>query len=183
MIQHLPRIAVAALSLFALAHRAAAVPFTLNASTATTVDGNTTSSFYEVASNGTDSGTGAALYTAAITGTGAVSANNPPKVEIFFGSNPQPILTSAFVKAGNGYLWWDAADLAAFNGGTWTSLILVQNGLLNPPGSAYLDISHAGINGTPGSDIPGGRVPDAGSTALLAGIALAGLLALRRRLG
>ena len=165
-----------ALSL-ALAGSAYAVPFTLNSSTATIVTGNTTSAFYEVADNGSDSGTVAALYTATLSGTSAVSANNPPKVEIFFGVNPQPVLTSAFFKASNQYLFWDATDLAAFNAGTFTSLILVQDGLLNNPGNAYHEISHAGLTGTPGIT----RVPDGGSPLILLGLGLLSAFGVRRK--
>jgi hypothetical protein len=164
---------------------AQAASFTLNATNDTIVAGNTTSAFYEVNENGADSGTAASLYTAIISGVESVAANNPPKVEIFFGANPQPVLTSAFVKAGNEYMLWTAEDLALFNSGTYTSIILVQNGLLNNNNSAYLDISHAGLLGTPGTSGPGPGtpgVPDGGATVGLLGMGLAALAFLRRKL-
>jgi hypothetical protein len=152
-----------------------AVPFTLDAASSPIVNGNITSGFYEVAANGTDSGTAAGLYTAIISGTGALL--DPAKVEIFFGSNPQPVLTSAFVKAGEQYLFWNAADLAAFNAGTFTSIILIQNGLPNNPANAYHEISHAGFFGTPG----GSSVPDGGSALVLLGIGLLGIIGAKRK--
>lgn len=163
-----------------VAQSAQAVPFVLDSSTATIVDGNTTSTFYEVNGSGADSGTAALLYKATISGVESVAEGNPPKVEISFEGNPQPVLTSAFIKASNRYLWWDEADLAAFNAGTWTSLILIQDGLLNNPGNAYHSVSHAGLNGRLGTTR---RVPDGGSTLLLSGLALSVFGLVSRYLG
>ena len=163
----------------AFALSAEAIPYTLTSAMATKTDGNTTSSFYEVTGVAAESGTAVALYSAAVGG----DENSGWWVEISFGNNPQPVLTSAFLKAGNenaggGYLWWDSADLAAFNAGSFTSIILQNSGsggLMNKPGNAYLGTSHAGLNGEPGT-----RVPDGGATLGLLGLGLIGFGALRR---
>ncbi|MEO5961514.1 MAG: VPDSG-CTERM sorting domain-containing protein [Opitutaceae bacterium] len=172
-------LALAAVGL-ALGNTAHAVSFTLNNSTATIIGGNTTSTFYEVTGANAESGTAAPIFSSSIyNGPAAVSSNDPDRVEIFF-NGPQPILTSAFIKASNEYMFWDATDLAAFNAGIFTSIILVQNGLTNGNGQ-YHDISHAGINGTPGnSNIPG--VPDGGATLALLGLGVSFLIIARRKL-
>lgn len=161
-------------AVIALALSAEAIPYTLTSAMATKNHGNTTSSFYEVTGVAAESGTAVALYSAAVGGSESAGW----WVEISFGSNPQPFLTSAFLKASNEYLWWDAADLAAFNAGTFTSIILQNsgdNGLKNDNGK-YHATSHAGLNGEPGT-----RVPDGGATLGLLGLGLLGLGVLRRR--
>jgi hypothetical protein len=157
---------------------ARAITFTLDASTATIVPGNIVSTFYE-ATSASDSGTMAPTFTFTYSGTGAVAAADPFKIEIFF-NGPQPVLTSAFWKAGNDYMLWDSTDLAPFNAGIYTSLTLVGNGLLNPPQNAYLGLSHAGLVGTAGPGSSTG-VPDSGSTALMLGLGLVTLVAALRR--
>src|SRR6478735_4672658 len=102
--------------IFALVQSASAVTFTLQSSSATTVSGNTTSAFYEATGAGLDSGTAASFYSTVVGGDATTGWFG----EISWGSNPQPILTSAFLKAGPNYLFWDSADLAAFNAGTFT---------------------------------------------------------------
>lgn len=167
--------------LLAGANFAAAVTYTLNNASATVVSGNTTSAFYQVSGAGAESGSLAAIYSSTISGQGAVSAHNPWTVEIVF-NGAQPVLTSAFVKAGNNYLLWDAADLAAFNAGTFTSITLVQNGLFNPPHNSYLGISHAGFTGSAPASTT--SVPDGGVTAMMLGAAIVALgLVARRRSG
>jgi hypothetical protein len=157
---------------------ASAITFTLDASTATVVNGNTTSAFYS-ATPSVDSGTMAPTFTFTYSGTALISASNPFKIEIFF-NGPQPVLTSAFWKASNQYMLWDSSDLAAFNSGVYTSITLVGNALDNGNGS-YHGLSHAGLLGTAGPGNSNG-VPDSGSSALLLGLGLAGLaVALRRR--
>src|SRR6187549_933378 len=107
---------IAALFLLSLglARTASAVPFYLEAEVATLTGGTTNSGFYEV-EGGVDSGSAASLYTPTSGGNNVAGY----WVEISFGGNPQPILTSAFFRAGGGansaYLWWDSTDLAAFN--------------------------------------------------------------------
>lgn len=176
------------LSLIALASALVAAPlaravtFTLNNSTATLVDGNIVSTFYQ-ATPASDSGTMAPTFTFSYTGTGTVTpVNSPYTIEIFF-NGPQPVLTEAFFKASDRYMYWDAADLTAFNSGVYTSITLVGNGLLNPPGNAYNGLSHAGLSGTVGTNPPGGSgVPDGGSTAVMLGLGLIAMaVALRRR--
>lgn len=158
-----------------------AVTFTLNNSTATIfTNANTTSAFYE-ATTASDSGTMASTFTFSYTGQASVASADPFKIEIFF-NGPQPVLSSAFWKAGNDYMFWDAADLAPFNAGVYTSITLVGNGLLNPPGNSYLGLSHAGLAGTAGNPPGTPGVPDGGSTVLMLGLGLMGLaLGLRRR--
>ena len=109
-------------------------------------------------------------------------------MEIAFGTSPQPVLTSAFLKASNSYLLWDATDLAAFNSGTFTSIIIWNSRILNNTRKAYKETSHAGFLGTLGepptdSPVGGVSVPDAGSTLLLLGAGLTGVGFLRRRIG
>lgn len=177
------KVGLAALASVLTAGFAHAVTFTLNASSATIVNGNTVSSFYQVSGGGAESGTSAATFSSVISGQGAVSANDPWTVVISF-NGPQPTLASAFIKASNGYLWWDASDLAAFNSGSYTSITLVQNGLINNPGNAYHEISHAGLNGTAGgtdSNTPG--VPDGGASVAMLGVTLVGLTLAFRRFG
>jgi hypothetical protein len=165
-----------------------AVSFDLLAPNATIVlSSNTTSTFFEVAGNGTESGTAASLYSATLGG----NEDTGFWVKISFDGNPQPVLTSAFLKASNDYLWWDATDLAAFNSGSFDSITLWNSGSAgqglghytgNPtnPQWKFYGTSHAGINGTPGeSTIPG--VPDGGSTLALLGLALSAFAFFHRK--
>lgn len=167
------------LALSSLAH---ATAFVLDEATATipTPPANTTSSFYQVnGPNDThaafwESGSSLGLYSFT---TGGDSTNGW-WVNISFDGNPQPVLDSAFMKAGPTYLWWDAADLAAFNAGTFDSIKLIQNGIWNPPHNALLGISHAGINGSPGEEH---QVPDTGTTLILLGLSLTSIAFVNRR--
>ena len=155
-----------------------AASYTLASSAATIFGGNLTTPFYEVTGGGVDSGTAASLYSTTVGGDGATGW----WVNISFDGNPQPVLTSAFLKAGNFHLFWDAADLATFNAGTYDSIRLENSGaggIKNPPGNAYLGTSHAGLNGTPGTTT---NVPDAGSTVALLGVVIAGFGLVRRKL-
>lgn len=151
-----------------------AIQFVLNSSAATKVGGNSTSTFYEVTGGNVESGTASGLYTSSVGG----DANNGFFVSISFGANPQPVLTSAFLKASNEYLLWDSTDLAAFNSGTFDSIILWNNdgaaGIRNT-NNKYQATSHAGLNGTPGTN-----VPDGGATMALLGLSLLGLTAVRK---
>jgi hypothetical protein len=184
---------ITASALFALAlfggTTAHAVSFELQSSSATIVlSNNTTSSFFEVQGNGTESGTAASLYSATLGG----NEDTGFWVKISFDGNPQPILTSAFLKASNDYLWWDATDLATFNSGVYDSITLWNSGAAgqglghytgnpNSPAWKFYGTSHAGINGTPGeSTIPG--VPDGGSTLALLGLALSAFAIARRKM-
>ena len=150
----------------------------LQSSNATIVlSSNTTSAFFEVAGNGTESGTAAGLYSATLGG----DENAGFWVKISFDGNPQPILTSAFLKAGNGYLWWDAADLAPFNAGTYDSIVLWNNtveGIRNSNGK-YKGTSHAGLVGTLGTVTH--NVPDDSATISLLGLGVIGLAVAARR--
>lgn len=167
---------LAGLSLTSLAH---ALNFDLFAASASTVGGNTTSTFYEVSGAGAESGTAAAFYSSSLGG----NANDGFWVKFSFGGNPQPVLQSAFLKASNKYLWWDSTDLAAFNAGTFDSLTLWNSGAagLKNKNNKFHGTSHAGLNGSLGeTDIP--RVPESGTTAALLGLALVGLhFGFRRR--
>lgn len=165
-------------SLFALALLCApdaeAVAFTLNNSTATVVGTNEKSDFYEVDfGTGVETGTAKDLFAYSFGG----NASTGWTMTITW-TNPKPILTSAFLKAGSSSLIWDAADLALFNTGNYDSLILVQNGIANQGNGNFLQISHGGLNGGPGTS-----VPDGGSTIMLLGLALGGAGALRRHFG
>jgi len=158
-----------------LTQAANAATFTLASSLATLSPGNLTTTFYEVASDGTDSGTAASLYSATLGG----DENAGFWVNISFGGNPQPVLTSAFLKASNQHLLWDSTDLATFNSGIFDSIRLENigtGGILNRNGK-YHETSHAGLNGTPGT-----KVPDGGSTLALVGLAIAGFGLIRRKL-
>jgi len=135
------------------------------------------SSFYEVTGGGVETGSMATFYSA--TFGGGISTGY--WVTISFDGNPQPLLTSAFLKTGVSlYLSWDSTDLASFNAGTYDSITLWNqdpNGMKKGPGnSEYRIISFAGLNGSPGS------VPDGGATVALIGLGLLGLAGLRRRL-
>jgi hypothetical protein len=181
---------ITASALFAMAlfggTTAHAVSFDLQSSNATIVlSSNTTSAFFEVAGNGTESGTAAGLYSATLGG----DENAGFWVKISFDGNPQPILTSAFLKAGNDYLWWDATDLSGFNSGVYDSITLWNSGAAGEGLGHYTGndqwkfqgTSHAGINGTPGeSTIPG--VPDGGSTLAFLGLALSAFAIARRKM-
>jgi len=150
-------------------------------SAATIVSGNTTSTFYEVTGAGAESGSAAGLYSSTVPGSDATGWS----VKISFGPNPQPILTSAFLKASNEYLWWDASDLALFNSGEYDSITLWNKGGPgegighNTGGSSpvwkFHGTSHAGLNGSPGTS-----VPDGGFTLALLGMALIGVASARR---
>lgn len=168
----------AGLSLAVLAS-AHATGFTLNSSTATIVGGNEVSSFYQVNKpnedhvNWWESGSAAGLYSF----TQGGNSQNGFWVTISFDGNPQPILDSAFIKAGNFRLTWDANDLKAFNEGIFDSITLIQDGIWNPPHNSLLGISHAGINGRPGVKL----VPDTGLTVVLLGLGLTAVSFFARR--
>ena len=157
-----------------LASQVSAISFDAHSAVATHIAGNTTSAFYEVSGAGVESGTAAGLFSATLGG----DADTGFWVKIAFGSNPQPGLTSAFLKASNEYLWWDSTDLAAFNSGTFDSITLWNNGAngIKNTNNKFQGTSHAGLNGTPGT-----TVPDGGSTLLLLGAGLAVLGVARRR--
>lgn len=176
---------IAALLLISLgfAHSASAVPYYLETVNATKTSGTTNSDFYQVTGGGAESGTALSLYSFTFGG----SASAGWWVEISFGGNPQPILTSAFLKAGPNYLWWDAADLLAFNAATFDSIILKNDnaaaGLRNPPNNAFLGIGHVGLNGTAGELVveQHNNVPDASSTVAMLGLGMIGLFVAARR--
>jgi hypothetical protein len=157
-------------------HSAHAVQFVLNSSAATTIGGNTTSVFYEVTGANAESGPASGLYSSSVGG----DANTGFFVSISFGSNPQPVLTSAFLKASNQYLLWDNLDLAAFNSGTFDSIILWNNGGsagIQNGNNKYHGTSHAGLNGMLGTTT---NVPDGGATMALLGLSLFGMTAVRK---
>jgi len=161
--------AAAALYL-ALACSVQAITFTLQSAVASTVSGNTTSPFYDVKGNGSETNgtTGKDLFSSILGG----NENSGFWVKIAFGTNPQPVITSAYLKASNGYLLWDAADLVAFNGGVFDSITLWNSGAggIKNRNNKFNEISHAGFFGQLGV-----RVPDGSATAMLLGLTLAGL--------
>lgn len=165
-----------------LAHSAFAIPYNLTSATATTVSGNYVSTFYQVDGAGVEkAGTTAIdLFSSTVGGDDV----NGFWVNISFGGNPQPHLDAAFLKASNAYLWWDAADLAAFNAGTFDSIILWNNtveGIRNGNGK-FKGTSHAGLVGELTPVVVTHNVPDAGATVSLLGLGMMGLfLAARRR--
>ena len=164
-----------ALSLFiALAGVGRATSFTLDNSDAAISWGNTFSNFYETTGGGFESGSAMGLYSSTVGGNWLTGFS----VTISFGANPQPVLTSAFIDAGYTYLYWNAADLTAFNTGIFDSITLKQGGLFEAPYNSFLGISLAGLNGTAGAH----RVPDGGSTALLLCVSVIGLSFAGRRL-
>jgi len=153
-----------------------AITFNLESSAATMVGGNTTSPFYGVNGSGVEAnGTIAKDWFSSTVGG---NANSGFWVNISFGPNPQPVLSSAFLKASNAYLFWNSADLTGFNAGLYDSITLWNsgaNGLKNQNGKFH-ETSHAGVTGTPGV-----RVPDGGTTAALLGTALLALGSIVRR--
>src|SRR5688500_16959789 len=108
------KIAVAVLC-FAIACSANAITFTLESAAALKVGGDTTSQFYDV--NGSGSETNGTTAKDMFSSTVGGNQNAGFWVKIAFGTNPQPVLTSAYLKASSGYLLWDSFDLVAFNGG------------------------------------------------------------------
>jgi hypothetical protein len=166
-----------------IARSASAVPFYLETEDSTKFTNVTTnSSFYQVTGAGVESGTALNLFSSTIGG----NANTGWWVNISFGGNPQPILTSAFLKAGNDYLWWDAADLLTFNAGVYDSIILENDDLatgLHNTNNKFLETGHAGINGTAGQVVVvvHNDVPDASSTVALLGLGMIGLFVAARR--
>lgn len=157
---------------------AQAVTFVLPTSAATLFGGNLTTPFYEYNPDSGESGLASSSYSTIITG----SAQSGFSVAISFGGNPQPVLTSAFLKASNNYLYWDSQDLKAFNSGTWTAIEL-QNigtgGITNKKGK-FQGTSHAGITGTLGTTTTT-EVPDTGSSALLLSLGVLGLAAMQKK--
>jgi hypothetical protein len=170
------------LSCFGLAHSAFALPYNLQtASAAIVANANIVSTFYEVSGSGVETpGTSAINLFSATTGG---DANNGYWVNISFGLNPQPYLDSAFLKAGNGYLLWDSADLAGFNAGTYDSIVLWNNsieGIRNTNGK-YKGTSHAGLFAGTKPVVTVHNVPDASSTVTLLGLSMIGLFVVGRR--
>jgi hypothetical protein len=168
-----------------LAWTANAVQFTLYDTTATIVGGNIVPSFYNVTPPATTGvGTAGSLYTATYGG----SSTTGFFVDISFNGNPQPFLTDAILKAADSYLEWDSTDLAAFNSGTYSGIILYNgnsggslpdpNGIVNSPGNAYQGTSHAGLDGRLGV----APVPDGGLTITMLGMAMGGLAWMRRKI-
>jgi hypothetical protein len=87
-------------------------------------------------------------------------------------------LDTIYLKAGNFYVSWDVSsiDWTAYTGFTVTNVwILNPNGRKHPP----LGISHIALDG----ECRHVNVPDAGATAALLALGLAGVVGLRRRLG
>ncbi len=162
-----------------LATQANGISFDLYSSGATLNKGNINSLFYEPhpAVGGAAAfnlGTAKDLYSTTFGGDDTAGF----WVNVAFGSNPKPVLESAFLKAGNSYLLWDATDLTDFNAGTFDSITLWNSdpgGIHNDGSGAYNGTSHAGLNGATG-------VPDAGCTLMLLGVSVTGLGVLRRRL-
>jgi len=173
-----------------LATQASAISYNLYSKDATKNDGNLKSDFYQATPSAKEikeEGAAASLYSTKIGGTDKSGF----WVEIDFGANPKPVLTSAFLKAGDFHILWDSADLASFNTGAYTSITLwnsgVENSIMNKNKNAYLGTSHAGLFGAvgvPPKDPPigGAPVPDAGSTLMLLGAGLTGIGLLRRRI-
>ncbi len=169
---------------FGLATQANGISFDLYSSGASMNEGNINSLFYEphpaVGSTAAYTlGTAKDLYSTTFGGDDTAGF----WVNVAFGSNPKPVLESAFLKAGNSYLLWNDDDLKAFNnpvpGVTYDSITLWNSGsggIQNPPKNAYLGTSHAGLNGSPGTT----SVPDGGMTIMLLGMALGGLGYARR---
>jgi len=178
---------IAALLLLSLgfAHSAFAGALTLETANAQKIEpDNTTSDFYNVARFPfVESGTAMDLFSSEFFG----DAETGFWVKISFDGNPQPILTSAFLKASNKYLLWDAAALATFNEGIYDSIILKNegaNGIFNTGNGNFHNIGHAGLNGTLGKvvvDQQNHNVPDASSTVALLGLGMIGLFVAARR--
>lgn len=167
---------LASLAALALATSAQAINFDLTTNAAELFPGNPgDATFVDVREDGTVLGEAMGLYTATMGGAAATGW----WVRVDFEGNPQPVLESAFLKAGPSYLWWDEMDLAPFNAGVYTSITLWNSGpggIMNAPGNAFLETSHAGLEGAQG--VPG--VPDGGLTLSLLGASLALLGGLRR---
>ncbi len=176
------------LALGVVAVNSNAVTFPLDYTTADKIAGNLTSAFYQVNNDKgvwSEAGTAASLYSF----THGGDEDNGWWVKIAWDGNPQPVLTSAIMKASDWYLYWDSSDLTAFNGGTYDSVTLWQDGLSHltggpKPQTKYHEISHAGINGTPGTPPvdPPGSVPDGGATLALLGLGFIAVEGLRRKL-
>lgn len=156
-------------SALALMANVGAIPYVLDSSGASFFAGNTTSTFFEFTPPGTETGTAAGLYNASLSG----NEDSGWTVTFTWGGHAQPTITSAFLKAADFYMKWDAADFAAFNAGMYDSLVLVQNGIVNQFGKFH-EVSHAGFLGEPGPEIIP-SVPDGGPTAILLGIVFIGL--------
>ena len=165
-----------------LAVQANAISYDLYSTDGSLRDGNRNSDFFEAHPTVGDTaafnlGSAKDLYTTTFGGDDKAGFS----VTIAFGDNAQPVLTSAFLKAGSYYLYWGSSDLTAFNAGTFDSITLWNknpNGIMNPGHTSYLGTSHAGLLGKEGTS-----VPDAGSTLMLLGAGLAGVGLLRRRIG
>ena len=172
-----------------LAAQANALTYNLYSTSADKKPGNMTSGFYEahpVDGKVAAYEVGSAMDVYSFTDGGSSTKGGTGWwVEIAFDSHTQPVLTSAFLKAGNTTLLWNSEDLAGFNKGTFTSITLWNNVILNDPGKAYKETSHAGLLGVAPKDPPvgGAPVPDAGSTLMLLGAGLTGVGLLRRRVG
>lgn len=163
------------ISLSMFAGSASAVSFDLHANIAQFFGGNdSSSSFYKVnfGTPDVESGSAAATFSTTVGG----DADTGWYAEVSF-NGPQPFLTEARLKAGNGYLLWDSTDLAAFNAGSFTGIKLWNDagGIVNTKGK-FLEISHINLDGRTTT------VPDGGGMLALLGLAVAGLGIFRRTL-
>jgi len=165
-----------------LAQSASAVPYNLTSTSATLVaNDNYVSTFYQVKGTGVEEPGTTAINSFSSTLGG--NATDGFWVNISFGGNPQPHLDAAFLKAGNSYLWWDAADLIAFNAGNFDGIVLWNNtveGIRNGNGK-YKGTSHAGLVGELTPVVVIHNVPDASATVSLLGLGMVGLVVASRR--
>lgn len=170
------------------ARSAFAVPFLLETEAATKVAGTLNSPFYQVSSGGVEllGTTAVGLFTSTLGGNDVDGF----WVNISFGGNPQPILTSAFLKASNAHLLWDSSDLLAFNAGDFDSITLWNRSVANDNNvglrngnNKFHNIGHAGLMGTLGEAVVDVRnnVPDASSTLAMLGLGMIGLFVAARR--
>lgn len=198
---------------------AKAISFDLHSSSATVIKGETTSKFYQVEPGDAASGSGGLADSSGEDGSAKKyysysyggTKNTGYHVTFNFGLNPQPLLTSAFLRASDYYLSWDAADLAGFNSGKYDSLTVWNDsltygikgergyaktelagilgslgGVVPPTGGGGKDDDHqsgGSSGGTTGPTSQGGgaAVPDAASTMTLLGAGLAAVGMLRRK--
>jgi len=146
-----------------------AVPYNVNSmgTLVGTFSGNTPNgpdTFYKFNKSGLEEGTATSTF-ATVIGAGGTSAT-------ITWNGSQPLLDFLYLKAATYFVKWDISN---FNDGVYDSITVANLGLITNRNNISQGISHVQIEGGLS------QVPDGGATLALLGLALVGLVLVRRR--